>query len=101
MPDLLKALDFSNPFDVKAPSFHWRELFLFCSAQEVKEHPFFKGIDWQQVYLQKVKGWETVTYVLKQQTQDMPEQAMGTTLSIPVPRTGTCLHECMHLNNIN
>uniref|UniRef100_A0A8C5IJU8 G protein-coupled receptor kinase n=1 Tax=Junco hyemalis TaxID=40217 RepID=A0A8C5IJU8_JUNHY len=26
---------------------------LFCSAQEVKEHPFFKGIDWQQVYLQK------------------------------------------------
>uniref|UniRef100_A0A8D0GS60 G protein-coupled receptor kinase n=1 Tax=Sphenodon punctatus TaxID=8508 RepID=A0A8D0GS60_SPHPU len=23
------------------------------SAQEVKEHPFFKGIDWQQVYLQK------------------------------------------------
>ncbi|XP_075070546.1 G protein-coupled receptor kinase 3 isoform X2 [Mixophyes fleayi] len=24
-----------------------------CSAQEVKEHPFFKGIDWQQVYMQK------------------------------------------------
>lgn len=23
------------------------------SAQEVKEHPFFKGIDWQQVYMQK------------------------------------------------
>lgn len=24
-----------------------------CSADEVKEHPFFKGIDWQLVYLQK------------------------------------------------
>ena len=22
-------------------------------AEEVKEHPFFKGIDWTQVYLQK------------------------------------------------
>ena len=27
-------------------------VFLF-SAQEVKEHPFFKGIDWTQVFLQK------------------------------------------------
>lgn len=25
------------------------------SAQEVKEHPFFHGTDWQQVYLQKVR----------------------------------------------
>ena len=25
----------------------------YFSAQEVKEHPFFKGIDWNQVYLQK------------------------------------------------
>lgn len=23
------------------------------SAEEVKSHPFFAGIDWQQVYLQK------------------------------------------------
>lgn len=23
------------------------------SAQEVKDHPFFKGLDWVQVYLQK------------------------------------------------
>ena len=23
------------------------------SSDEVKEHPFFKGLDWQQVYLQK------------------------------------------------
>lgn len=31
--------------------------YTFCllSAVEVKEHPFFKGIDWQQVYLQKVR----------------------------------------------
>lgn len=30
--------------------------FFFCSlnsADEVKEHAFFNGIDWQQVYLQK------------------------------------------------
>lgn len=40
----------------KAPSFCWLPLLLFCSAQEVKEHPFFKGIDWQQVYLQKVRN---------------------------------------------
>jgi len=26
----------------------WRD-----SAQELKEHPYFEGIDWQQVYLQK------------------------------------------------
>lgn len=24
-----------------------------CSAQELKDHPYFDGIDWQQVYLQK------------------------------------------------
>ncbi len=24
-----------------------------CRAEEVKEHPFFKGVDWTQVYLQK------------------------------------------------
>lgn len=28
-------------------------MFSFCRAQEVKEHPFFKTIDWNQVYLQK------------------------------------------------
>ena len=28
-------------------------LIYIFSAQEVKEHPFFKGIDWNQVYLQK------------------------------------------------
>ena len=27
--------------------------FSLIRAQEVKEHPFFKGIDWQQVSLQK------------------------------------------------
>ena len=27
--------------------------YIYFSAQEVKEHPFFKGIDWNQVYLQK------------------------------------------------
>lgn len=27
---------------------------LFYSAQEVKAHSFFKGVDWQHVYLQKV-----------------------------------------------
>lgn len=26
---------------------------LLYSASEVKDHPFFKGIDWGQVYLQK------------------------------------------------
>lgn len=26
---------------------------VMCRSDEVKEHPFFKGIDWQQVYLQK------------------------------------------------
>lgn len=25
-------------------------------AQEVKEEPFFKGLDWQMVFLQKVSG---------------------------------------------
>lgn len=25
-------------------------------AQEVKEEPFFKGLDWQMVFLQKVRG---------------------------------------------
>lgn len=29
-------------------------LCLFHRAQEVKEHIFFRGVDWQQVYLQKV-----------------------------------------------
>lgn len=24
-----------------------------CRADEVKEHPFFTGLDWQQVYIQK------------------------------------------------
>lgn len=24
-----------------------------CRADEVKEHPFFNGLDWQQVYMQK------------------------------------------------
>ena len=24
-----------------------------CRADEVKEHPFFVGVDWQQVYMQK------------------------------------------------
>ena len=24
------------------------------SAREVKEHPFFKGLEWKQVYLQKL-----------------------------------------------
>ena len=28
-------------------------LIFFYRATEVKEHPFFKGIDWTQVYLQK------------------------------------------------
>lgn len=33
-------------------------------AQEVKESPFFRSLDWQMVFLQKVKvyprvGWET------------------------------------------
>ena len=27
--------------------------FVFSRAQEVKDHAFFAGIDWQQVYLQK------------------------------------------------
>lgn len=27
---------------------------LSCSAQELKAHDFFRGIDWQHVYLQKV-----------------------------------------------
>lgn len=27
-----------------------------CRAQEVKEEPFFKGLDWQMVFLQKVRG---------------------------------------------
>ena len=29
--------------------------FFFClnRADEVKEHPFFLGVDWQQVYMQK------------------------------------------------
>ena len=27
--------------------------YCFCRAQEVKEHPYFKGIDWGQVYRQK------------------------------------------------
>ena len=31
----------------------WDPGWLYFSAQEVKEHPFFKGIDWNQVYLQK------------------------------------------------
>lgn len=26
----------------------------FCSAEELKEHPFFAGIDWNLVYYQKV-----------------------------------------------
>lgn len=55
----LKALDFSKIFGLKTLSFCWLQLLSFCSAQEVKEHPFFKGIDWQQVYLQKVKDWES------------------------------------------
>ena len=25
----------------------------YSRAEEVKEHPFFKGLDWTQVYLQK------------------------------------------------
>ena len=25
----------------------------YCRALEVKEHPYFKGIDWNQVYMQK------------------------------------------------
>lgn len=29
------------------------DFFLNFSADEVKEHTFFAGIDWQQVYLQK------------------------------------------------
>jgi hypothetical protein len=37
--------------------------FSLSSAQEVKEHSFFRGIDWQHVYLQKVwpQGAETTT----------------------------------------
>lgn len=27
--------------------------FVFDRADEVKEHPFFTGLDWQQVYIQK------------------------------------------------
>lgn len=27
---------------------------LFCRAEEVKEHPFFKDMDWKQVYLLKL-----------------------------------------------
>lgn len=50
----LKALFFSNTFE-KPLHFVDFSYFYFYSAQEVKEHPFFKGIDWQQVYLQKVK----------------------------------------------
>ncbi|KAG7218779.1 hypothetical protein INR49_019708 [Caranx melampygus] len=34
-------------------------------APEVKEHQFFKGIDWQQVYLQKLSLWaDDVTTLL-------------------------------------
>lgn len=29
---------------------------LLLRAQEVKEEPFFKGLDWQMVFLQKVRG---------------------------------------------
>ena len=32
----------------------WKPLHFPPRAPEVKEHQFFKGIDWQQVYLQKV-----------------------------------------------
>jgi hypothetical protein len=28
--------------------------FLFSRAEEVKEHPFFKDVDWKQVYLLKL-----------------------------------------------
>ena len=28
-------------------------MIVFCSALELKEHPFFKGMDWNQVYHQK------------------------------------------------
>lgn len=41
-------------------------IFSCCRASEVKEHEFFKGIDWQQVYLQKVTvvfDLRTVTHV--------------------------------------
>lgn len=27
--------------------------FFFYRSDELKEHPFFAGLDWQQVYLQK------------------------------------------------
>lgn len=32
--------------------FNWPKYFFFRS-DELKEHPFFAGLDWQQVYLQK------------------------------------------------
>jgi len=35
-------------------SLHVRLVFVcWFSAQEVKDHPFFSGMDWTQVYLQK------------------------------------------------
>jgi hypothetical protein len=27
---------------------------IFCRAEEVKEHPYFKDMDWKQVYLLKL-----------------------------------------------
>ena len=29
-------------------------IFFVCRAEEVKEHPFFKDVDWKQVYLLKL-----------------------------------------------
>jgi beta-adrenergic-receptor kinase len=26
----------------------------FCSAEEIKSHPFFRGVDWQVVYLRRM-----------------------------------------------
>jgi hypothetical protein len=46
------------------PGAYHLSLFLsLSSVQEVKEHSFFRGIDWQHVYLQKVwhQGAETTT----------------------------------------
>lgn len=32
---------------------HFKCVFFFFSAEEIKEHNFFAGIDWHQVYIQK------------------------------------------------
>lgn len=43
-------------FDINIPSWSlllYPHRYLTCRALELKEHAYFEGIDWQQVYLQK------------------------------------------------